>query len=256
MSAMQSAFWARAHGRYQRSIATSFFKRPFTISSSTPFISFTFDDFPRTALTNGGPILQRCGLTGTYYASLGLMGTQAPAGPLFVKDDLESLLEQGHELGCHTFDHRHSWNTSPAIFERSIAMNSDAIGRLRPGARLSTFSYPMSPPRARTKRMTSAQFVCCRGGGQTFNAGTTDLNYLQAYFLEKAHGDAALVRDLIDENRRQRGWLILATHDVTDDPSPFGCTPQFFEDIVGYAVDSGACILPVIRAYEALRATT
>ncbi len=249
-----TALWARVHGRYQRSVATSFFRRPFTISTPTPVISFTFDDFPRSALTNGGAILQRAGLAGTYYASLGLIGTRAPAGPLFVERDLPELIECGHELGCHTFDHRHSWDTSPAVFERSIARNSDAVGRMLPGARLSTFSYPMSPPRARTKHKTSAQFVCCRGGGQTFNAGTVDLNYLQAYFLEKAHGDGAPVRDLIEENRRRRGWLILATHDVVGDPSPFGCTPQFFEAVVRCAIESGARILPVIRAYEALRA--
>ena len=34
---------------------------------------------------------------------------------------------------------------------------------------------------------------------------------------------------------------------------PFGCTPAFFEEIVKYAVASGARILPVIRAWDGLQ---
>jgi len=105
----------------------------------------------------------------------------------------------------------------------------------------------------RTKKNTSKHFVCCRGGGQTFNAGTADLNYLSAYFLEKSRGNREVVKRLIDENRRARGWLILATHDVCESPTRFGCTPDFFEDIVQSAVASGARILPVADALELLR---
>ena len=36
------------------------------------------------------------------------------------------------------------------------------------------------------------------------------------------------------------------------EPSPWGCTPEFFEDIVKYALNSGARILRVVEAREAL----
>ena len=52
-----------------------------------------------------------------------------------------------------------------------------------------------------------------------------------------------------------KGWLILATHDVCDNPSPYGCTAQFFETVVQHAVQSGARVLPVVSALEALRLT-
>ena len=96
-------------------------------------------------------------------------------------------------------------------------------------------------------------FVCCRGGGQTFNAGTADLNYLNSFFLERTNGNSQDAKDVIDQNQRGRGWLIFSTHDVCAEPSPFGCTPGFFEEIVQYAADSGARILPVLQAWEALR---
>ena len=48
----------------------------------------------------------------------------------------------------------------------------------------------------------------------------------------------------------------MATHDVDDNPSPYGCTPGFFEEIVRYAVNSGAVILPVNKTYEAFSASS
>jgi peptidoglycan/xylan/chitin deacetylase (PgdA/CDA1 family) len=250
---MIGRLWERVRGRYMRHEATRF-SRPLEIATSEPIISFTFDDFPRTALYEGGGILHRGGLSATYYASLGLMGRTAPAGEIFVRDDLPALLAERHELGCHTFDHYDSWSTSTTAFERSIDANGAALGDLLPGAEFRTFSYPMSPPRPRTKRQAGERFLCCRGGGQTFNAGTADLNCLRAYFLEKSREDFEAVRQLIEQNCRARGWLILVTHDVRRDPSPYGCTPAFFQDVVTCSIDSGARILPVAGALDALRA--
>ena len=229
-----------------------FFRRPFSLNADEPIISFTFDDFPRSALLTGGAILERHGLAGTYYASIGLTGKEGPTGIMFLPEDLRALLERGHELGCHTFDHCHSCGTKPAEFERSIIENRLALRELLPGVSFRTFSYPISPPRPRTKQRAAKYFVCCRGGGQSFNAGTTDLNYLCAFFLEQSRDNPEVVKNLIDQNRRARGWLIFATHDVCAAPSPFGCTPEFFESIVQCAVNSGARILPVVQAWEAL----
>jgi len=247
------SFLARVQGRYIRSSAHLFFKRPFAIKTEVPFISFTFDDFPRSALHTGGAILRRHGLIGTYYASFGLMGKQSPTGAMFSREDLAVLLEQGHELGCHTFGHCHAWETKPDAFEKSLVLNERVLSELVPGASFKTMSYPISPPRPGTKQKSARHFVCCRGGGQTFNVGTTDLNYLSAFFLEKTRDNPDSVKNLIDQNRLARGWLILATHDISEAPTPYGCTPQFFEDIVKYAANSGARILPVLQAWEALR---
>lgn len=235
-----------------RTAARFLFRRPVSFKTQLPYISFTFDDFPRSALLIGGPILNSFGIAGTYYASFGLMGRQAPVGQIFLPEDLKQLQQQGHELGCHTFGHRDAWKTNPAEFEDSLLENRRALNELLPGTSFQTMSYPKNVPRASTKRRTGRYFVCCRGGGQTFNVGTADLNCLSAFFLEKSRHAPEVVRELIDDNRRARGWLILATHDVCASPSPFGCTPDFFEDIVRYAVNSGARIMPVINACKTL----
>jgi peptidoglycan/xylan/chitin deacetylase (PgdA/CDA1 family) len=243
---------ARMRGYYRRRIASLLFKRPLEVRTAVPLVSFTFDDFPRTALWSGGEILERHGATGTYYTSLGIMGTEGPSGPLFVLDDLRALLRKGHELGCHTFSHCHSWDTRTSNFEEGIQKNSAALKSIFPEAEFKSLSYPISEPRPLTKRKTAKYFRCSRGGGQTLNAGTADLNQLSAFFLEKSRNRIQDATDLIDLNKKLQGWIIFATHDVSPDPSPFGCTPQFFEEVVSYAENSGARILPVAGALEAI----
>jgi len=239
---------------YRRRAASLLFKRPFPISLQRPLISFTFDDFPRSALLVGGTILNRFGLVGTYYAALGLLGTETPSGQIFVAGDLMTLFERGHELGCHTFSHCDSWDTGTAAFQNSVIENRVALSGLLPGAEFKSFSYPISLPRPLTKARIADYFLCCRAGGQTLNVGKADLNQLSAYFLEKSRHNIQAVKDLIDHNRQVQGWLIFATHDISDNPTPFGCTPEFFEQVVQYAVSSGASILPVVKALDVLGA--
>ena len=219
------SFSSRLHGFYQRKASSLLFRRPLAVRSEQPLISFTFDDFPRSALLTGGAILNKFGLSATYYAALGLMGKVAPTGEMFIADDLATLFEQGHELGCHTYGHCDSWETDTASFENSILENRSALSRLVPGADFKTFSYPISLPRPLTKAKVAGHFLGCRAGGQKFNVDTADLNQLSAYFLEQSGHDIQAVKNLIDRNRQEGGWLIFATHDVRDAPSRFGCTP-------------------------------
>ena len=182
------------------------------------------------------------------------MGKDTPTGRIFEADDLTMLLEQGHELGCHTYSHCHSWETKPAAFEESVLENRAALRRIIPKGKFRNFSYPITLPRPMTKARITDYFLCCRGGGQALNVGKVDLNQVSAYFLEKGRHNAQAIKNLIDQNRQVRGWLIFATHDISDIPTPFGCTPDLFEQVVEYVVKSGAQILSVIKALEALGA--
>lgn len=245
-----STFFARVLGKYQRTVSQVMFRRMIPMRNSQPIVTFTFDDFPRSALQVGGEILRGHGMCGTYYAALGLMKQVTPTGLIFSPDDLPLLLAQGHELGCHTFAHCDSWETAPVEFERSVEENRLALERWQPGARFPTLSYPITCPRPHTKRRVGRRFACCRFGGQTFNRGSLDLNLVSAHFLEKDRGDASVVTRLVDETIRNRGWLVIATHDVADDHTPYGCTPAYFEEVVRHVARSGALVLPMAKALE------
>jgi peptidoglycan/xylan/chitin deacetylase (PgdA/CDA1 family) len=229
----------------QRRAARWFGRRPCRIELELPVISFTFDDFPRSALTNGGAILRQYGFSGTYYASFGLMGQENSTGEIFQLEDLRELVRHGHELACHTFDHCDSWETTPAEFEASILKNRQAAAQHVPTVTLKSFSYPITWPRPATKRRIASLSECARGGGQTFNVEVVDLNYLKAFFIEQSRDDFDAIKQVIDDNAQARGWLIFATHDVCDNPTRFGCAPALFERIVDYSKKSGAHVLPV-----------
>jgi hypothetical protein len=250
---VKQSFSSRVVNWYRRNAAVPVFRRPITVDLSVPLISFTFDDFPQSALHVGGAILKGFRLFGTYYVSLGLLDTDAPAGRLCTRDDVAATLREGHELGCHTYFHCHSWNTGSEEYERALTLNQAALSKLAPGASFRSFSYPIALPRPSVKRVCGKYFTSCRGGGQVANLGNADLNQLSAFFLEKVNGGFQPIRDIIEQNNRAKGWLIFATHDVSPDPSPYGCTPGFFQDVVQCAVDSGATILPIARAVDVIR---
>lgn len=241
----------RLQGKYRRTVAAALCRRPVKMRNIVPLISFSFDDFPLSALEVGGAILREHGLTGTYYVSLGLLDRDESVGRICSAGHLQEVLNQGHELGCHTFGHCDAWDTEPELFDRSIGDNQRALTGIVPGARFETMSYPISTtPRPVTKKQTGLRFLCCRAGGQTNNAGTVDLNYVRSFFLEQSREDPSVIWDIIDRNRVEGGWLVFSTHDVSKHPTKYGCTPEFFDEVVKRAVNSKARILPVIQALD------
>jgi len=243
----------RVRNKLHRFFADNFARRPFFMAAPRPYISFTFDDFPRSAFLNGSCLLSKYAVRGTFFVSMGLLNTESSSGRIATLNDLHNLLREGHEIGCHTFDHRDGWSTSPAAFERSVKKNRRAFNDAFPTEYLEVFAYPLNGPKLKVKRIIGKKFLCCRGGGQGFNRKLIDLNLLKAFFLDWRNQDNfALVRQLIDENNAAHGWLIFATHDISTEPSKYGCTPDFFESIVRYAAQSGACILPVAKICQEL----
>jgi len=249
---MLGNLWERINGRYQRGTAEGLFKRPLAMRNREPLVTFTFDDFPSSAFRVGGAILRGHGAAGTYYAAFNLIGQESPVGMIFSREEVPLLLEEGHELGCHTFHHCNAWQTSPRVYRESIVENLRAAEALHPGLRLKTHSYPIMCPRAFTKRWAGDMFDTCRGGGQCENRGTADLNYLRSFFIERSFGRFDEIKRVVDRNVEGMGWLIFSTHDVTRSPTPYGCTPEYFERTVACARESGARIATMAEAYKTL----
>jgi hypothetical protein len=178
------------------------------------------------------------------------MDRELPSGRGFSLEDLHRVAADGHELGCHTFHHCDAWETSPATFEKSIVENKRTIASLIPGVVFKTLSYPINCPNPGVKKAAASHYLCCRAGGQTLNVGKVDLNNLRACFLEKCGDDVSPLERLINDTQQARGWLIFATHDVSDVPTNFGCTPALFDQAVRSAIQSGAKVLPVAQAWE------
>ncbi len=246
-------FLRRVEGYCKRKRSYGSATRLFSWLSDKPFVSFTFDDFPRSAYIRGGEILRKQDLKGSFYASFGLAEKMSPSGEIFSPRELPGMIAEGHEIGSHTYDHADAWRTAGALFEESIIRNQKAIQEVIPGSDFRTFSYPLDEPHPRIKKIAARHFLCCRGGGQTFNGRVLDLNLLRSCFIDhRNRGNEGFFKDLIERNADERGWLIFSTHDIDDHPSDYGCEPEVFSEIVRRSVESGATILPVREVFSRL----
>jgi peptidoglycan/xylan/chitin deacetylase (PgdA/CDA1 family) len=214
-----------------------------------PLISITFDDFPQSAVRIAGGILSEFGLRATYYVSAGLMGKTTAVGVMFDRSDVKSVVETGHELACHTLDHSLCCNLTPRALVESCRRNRDRIAEMANGYSLSDFSFPEGVVTLSAKNALGAVYRTCRTIESGINLDPIDMGFLHANPVYSSTNMENL-RALIRHNEEKKGWLILYTHDVTAEPSRWGCTPKRFREVVQCAVQSGAEILPIGAAAE------
>lgn len=239
------------HLAAERIVSAAFNKRIVVCQLSKPIVSFTFDDFPHSALVCGGELLAEYGFRGTYYASLNLMGKTTEAGQMFTADDLHKAVESGHELGCHTYDHVACRMISCSEALANCERNRRAIAEVLPGYRVRNFAFPFGSVGLRAKSAFSSVYATCRGIEPGINCGRVDLSLLRSYTLESADYTKTAL-EAIERNARKKGWIVVYTHDVSAAPSPYGCTPATFRDVLRCAMASGAEILPVADAVARL----
>jgi peptidoglycan/xylan/chitin deacetylase (PgdA/CDA1 family) len=230
--------------RLVREIGGFLCTRPARINWPGGVVSFTFDDFPRSAWVNGGAILEKYDRRGTYYTAMGLAGTASNLGPMFTFDDLRAAHAQGHEIACHTFSHRDCARVPAAEIAREIDKNTDALSQALGGAAVANFAYPFGGVSQSAKHALARRFASCRGTGRGLIRGTADLADLPGTSLYSQNFDRDQLCQLIEDAQAENAWLIFYTHDVAEEPSPFGCTPAQFQSIVAYAAENTA-VLPV-----------
>ena len=230
-----------------KQIAQRCSKKVATQAPTAPIVSFTFDDFPRSALTVAGTMLLEERLRGTFYASMGLMGRESSLGEMYDVDDLHALIEEGHELGCHTFSHLYCPAAEPREVQHECEQNRSAAAEALGGYRLRNFSFPSGGVTRSAKASLSAIYDSCRTVEHGINRNPVDLGFLRANPLYSTRAVSEVDR-LIAKNVEQTGWLILYTHDVQHRPSAVGCTPAYFKAILRSAISSGARIMTIAQA--------
>jgi len=234
----------RSHlGVLRRKVLCSLYRRTVSLGDLGPIITFSFDDFPRTAYAAGGSILERYGAHGTYYVAAGLMNSNELGGQ-FHADDLHSLLDKGHELGSQTFRHSSSRCVPLAAFRDDVEKGRGALRDLT-GTDPTNFAYPYGHATLRSKKELGPTLTSSRSNFPGFNGPDVDLNLLKANRLYGDIDQSTSAEKLILENAARKSWLIFYTHDVRAKPSPYGCTPALFESLVSFAAHNGSRILTV-----------
>jgi peptidoglycan/xylan/chitin deacetylase (PgdA/CDA1 family) len=239
-------------GNARRSVLSWFHRRVVPLGARGPIVTFSFDDFPRTALTVGGEILESFGARATYYVAMSLMNTVNNLGEQFRDADLESVLKDGHELASHTFSHFSARRVGYRAFERDVEGGERAIQERLGVWGSGNFAYPYGDVTLRTKKEIGSRLVSCRGTCGGLNVPDVDLNLLRANSL---YGDLDRLADperLILENEQRKGWLIFYSHDVTSQPSPFGCTPRLLEAVCSFAAAHNTRFMTVAQVMRDL----
>jgi peptidoglycan/xylan/chitin deacetylase (PgdA/CDA1 family) len=242
---LKRAYYSAVSAVHQRRVA---------LNATPPIVTFTFDDFPRSAYDAAGATLRSFGGHGTYYAAPGWMDAGPPAADRYRTADLAELLHDGHELGTHTYSHVSCRTLSTAAYAAEIARGHEALHDLVGDGASANFAFPFGAVSPAVKKAAARQCPSCRGTIGGSNGPVADLNLLRANRLYSDSVAFPEIRTLIAGAARPGRWLIFYTHDVRDRPSPYGCTPRYFEDTVRCAVEAGMRILTIGEALAAITA--
>ncbi|MFW6412788.1 MAG: polysaccharide deacetylase family protein, partial [Oceanicaulis sp.] len=218
-------------GKLRRLAARTLATAPMRIELAHTLVSFTFDDFPKSAAQAGAAALEKRGWRGTYYASGGFAGGETHLGRMYDAGDLARLHGAGHEIACHTFAHGDSAAMGPAETEADCARNRRFLELAGHDGALESFAFPYGEAAVGAKSALLKRYRCLRGMRPGVNRTGADRGLLKAVPLDG--GEAGLKRALnwVEDAALKPGWLIFYGHDVRGAPGPWGCTPDFLDTI-------------------------
>jgi peptidoglycan/xylan/chitin deacetylase (PgdA/CDA1 family) len=249
---MVHAFWNRARNALSERATRNWTPHAPYSAASAPLVSFTFDDFPRSAATTGARLLREFDAKGTYFVAGGRAGLHLDGMDQFREDDLLAVAEEGHEIGCHTFSHLRLPAAAKGDIERDLALNSAYVRRVLGDYTMTSFAYPFGAASISSKWFLRHHFPFCRGIWSGINKGRVDFTQLRAAPLDHRLDHTQLAQSL-DEAERSNGWLIFFTHDVSESSSPIGCKTRDFALVLEAVTKRSIEILPVRDAGAKVR---
>ena len=116
----------------------------------------------------------------------------------FDRADLVRAVEEGHEIGCHTFGHLRLPQAPADEIKADLERNAEFIAEALPGHRLSSFAYPFGDLDLGRKALLARRFPICRGIWPGINAGRMDFGQLKAVSLERLTADSLDVEAWLD----------------------------------------------------------
>jgi peptidoglycan/xylan/chitin deacetylase (PgdA/CDA1 family) len=212
--------------------------------------SFTFDDFPRSAYETGGRMIEAAGARATYFVVGSYMGRTVDGIEQYNEGTLRAAHAAGHEIGCHTFAHERLGEKGAGFAHETCDRNAVFVrDMLGADVAMTSFAYPYGDASLSVKNAMAARFSLCRGIGHALNTGSVDLAQLRIISLESRFINEVDIPKTVADAAAHKSWIIFMSHDVSENPSPFGSTPA----MIGAALDAlDAANIPVKTLREAL----
>ena len=228
--------------------ARAFRARPVRLAGRRAVASISFDDFPKNAWTQGGPVLARHGVRGTFYTAGGFCGRDVDGTAFYDQDDLKALSAAGHEIGCHGFGHQPIPELTDEELAADARRNRDFLKPFLNGKAPVSYAYPFGRVSFRGKLFYAPCFASLRGTHQGINAGRVDLAQLNTISLETCRWDENAIEVAIARALEVHGWLIFHTHGVSQSPGPHGSTPAMLDWTLSELGNAGIPVMPVREA--------
>ena len=157
-------------------------------------------------------------------------------------DTVADLAGRGHEIGCHSHGHIDAHRAGEVALLADSERNVTRLTALGGSARHFAFPYGEVSPVAKAR--LADRYGSLRGVHAGLVRDGGDLNQLPAVGIEGDSGEA-VARQWIDRAVETHAWLILFTHDVSDTPSPWGCTPAALDRLAAHARAAGCALKTV-----------
>jgi peptidoglycan/xylan/chitin deacetylase (PgdA/CDA1 family) len=236
---------ARMAAKVSRFLARHARTKTLEMGNAAPMITFTFDDVPASACGVGAAILEQYDTRGTFYVAGAGCGVVSPGGRLATIEQLDALCAKGHEVGCHTYSHPPVSEIAHDELAADLERNRRLLEGIAGERAARNFAYPYGDLSFATKRYLETRFDSCRSLLRGVNAGAADLGALKTCPLENATIDRAGILAFVAKTVQANGWLIFCSHDVEEEPSEFGVTPELLAFAVRAGRDAGCRLVTV-----------
>ena len=199
-----NAIWDKARSAFSERLTRNWSPHALPSRATAPVVSFSFDDFPRSAAREGASVLREFGVKGTYFVAGARSGRHLDDVDQFTKDDLLAVADAGHEIGCHTFGHIRLPTASLAEITDDLLRNQEFVQQILGDYTMCSFAYPDGDVSIATKALVGRWFPICRGIWGGVNHRRIDFMQLKAVSARTRFRSRACREDPRRRERDQR----------------------------------------------------
>jgi len=255
MSQMPKTEPANLFARLEMAGLNLFPSKPVVSKLTSPLVSFSFDDFPKSAATIGAEIMEESHILATYYLTGSNCQSCFENVEQYDGDDVLRLYKAGHEIACHSYAHPRLRGRTKEEIAVDLANNlSFARALIGQDFQFQSFAYPYGEFDASSRGLMGDSFETARGVYRGVNKATIDFANLRTVPLELRRFNAAYLRSHIDDAIKNNGWIIFFTHDVADNCTNYGSTPKILFDTIQEVKSAGIEVLTVRDAARKIMA--
>jgi peptidoglycan/xylan/chitin deacetylase (PgdA/CDA1 family) len=204
-------------------------------------ISLTFDDGWRSQYTNAIPLLDRYGFRSTQYIHTG--GLREPEH--VTEAMIRSMHAGGHQIAAHSVTHSHLTTLNPTQLQSELVDSRQTLEAII-GAPVVDFATPYGDYNPAVLAAVSKIFRTHRTASSGDNT-TTRFNpsYIRTRTILRTT-TVADVEQWVQAAKQAHQWLVLAYHQVGDDPTvPYGTTTEKLDAHLAAIRDSGVRVATV-----------